>query len=253
MSEVDVHPVAEAAPGLTQWQRVVSAFSAPTKTFTDIKDGHTSWWLPFLLFIVVGTALWGTVTVKVGWLQVAENAVKMSPKAADAMDKLPPEDRQARMNVSAKIQNVIWALAPAGVLLLNLIATAVLFATVNFGFGGKATFGKVLAVTWYAGLPGLIKLVIGACGLLAGVAPDAFVPGNPAGTNLGYYMNPLEANKALYNLATAIDPISIWTMVLLSIGLSIVAGTKKSTGYIVVFGWWVLSLIAGVAFAAAFS
>ncbi len=246
MSDTSVQPIAEGTPGLSQMQRVTNAFTAPSKTFTDIKNGHTSWWLPFLLFVIMGSGLWATVNAKVGWLTVAENGVKMSPKAADAMDKLPPEQRASQMKVSSMVQEGLWALAPVWVLVMNVIAAAVLLGTINFGFGGKATFGKVLAVTWYAGLPGLIKLLIGAIGLFAGVAPDAFLPGNPAGTNLGYYMNPQDANKIVYALASAIDPITIWTLVLIAIGLSTVAGVKKSAGYTAVFGWWVLSLLITV-------
>jgi len=87
-------------------------------------------------------------------------------------------------------------------------------------------------------------------GLFAGVAPDAFLPQNPAGTNLGYYMNPLEANKALYTLAVSIDPITIWSMALIATGAATVAGVKRSAGYIAVFGWWFLMLLIGVGMSA---
>ncbi len=253
MSDTGIQPVADGAPGLSQIERITNVFTAPSKTFTDIKNGHSSWWMPFLLFVVIGTGLWATVTMKVGWPTVAENAIKMSPKAAESMDKLTPDQRQSQMKISAMAQEVIWAIAPLGVLLFNVIGSGILLATINFGFGGKATFGKVLSVTWYAGLPGLIKLIIGAIGLFAGVAPDAFMPGNPAGTNPGYFMNPLESNKILFALATAIDPLAIWTMVLIAIGISTVAGVKKSAGYTAVFGWWVLSLLIMIGFTAAFS
>jgi hypothetical protein len=35
-----------------------------------------------------------------------------------------------------------------------------------------------------------------------------------------------------------------------SIGVATVAGTKRSTGYMVVFGWWILLLLIGVGVAA---
>ncbi len=38
--------------GLSQVERVVDTFIAPSKTFTDILRS-TSWWLPFLLAVVV--------------------------------------------------------------------------------------------------------------------------------------------------------------------------------------------------------
>jgi len=57
MSEPQVQPA--AAAGLTQWQRVADTFTAPSKTFDDIKRGNRSWWLPLVLTVVVGTALLG--------------------------------------------------------------------------------------------------------------------------------------------------------------------------------------------------
>lgn len=258
MSDFAVQPIAESAPeptpGLSQWQRVVYAFTAPSKTFDDIKAGHTSWWLPFLLFVIVGTGLWSAVNSKVTWQQVAENAIRVSPKAAEQMDQLPADQRAARMKVSATVQQYLWLLAPVWVLVFNLIAAGVLIGTINFGFGGKAKFGQVLAVAWYAGLPGLIKLLIGVIGLFAGVAPESFMPGNPAGTNPGYFMAPPpETAVVLWTVLVALDVIVIWTLVLWAKGLSKVAGVKPSAGYIAVFGWWVLNLLVTVGFTAAFS
>jgi len=253
MTEPEIQPAAEPAPGLNQWQRVANAFGAPSKTFEDIKRGNTSWWLPFVLFVVVGTALWATVNSKVTWEQVRDNNFRMAPKAAEGLDTLPPDQKEQRMRMAAMSQKITWLIAPVGVLIMDLIAAGILLGTINFGFGGKASFGKVLAVIWYAGLPGLIKLLFGIVGLYAGVTPESFLPGNPAGTNLGYYLDPVETNKALYYLAVSVDPITIWSLVLTAIGISIVAGTKRSSGYAAVFGWWVVAILVSVGASAAFS
>ena len=249
-----VSPEPQSAPGLSQWQRVIYAFTSPTKTFEDIKAGHKSWWLPFLLFIVIGTGLWGTVTAKVTWQQVQENGFRMSPKAAERIEQLPPDQRAKSLQIGAISQQVIWGLAPVGVLLMNLAAAGIMLGTINFGFGGKASYGKVLAVSWYAGLPGLIKLLIGIIGLFAGVVPESFLPANPAGTNYGYWMAPPpETSMVVWTIAVAIDVIFIWTLVLWSKGLAKVAGVKASSGYIAVFGWWILYLIISIGATAAFS
>jgi len=55
----------------------------------------------------------------------------------------------------------------------------------------------------------------------------------------------------LYTLATWLDAVTIWRLVLLGMGVAIVAGTKRSSGYIAVFGWWVLMLLIAVGWAAA--
>jgi hypothetical protein len=39
----------------------------------------------------------------------------------------------------------------------------------------------------------------------------------------------------------------------MGMGLAIVAGVKRTSGYIAVFGWWVIVLLFNVGIAAAFS
>jgi hypothetical protein len=241
---------APQGPGLSQLERLTNIFLAPSKTFEDIHRGNKSWWLPFLLFVLIGTGLWATVTVKVTWGQVVQNSLHLSPKQAEQLDKLTPEQQATQMKVGAIIQEVLWALAPVWVLVLNLIGAGILLGTINFGFAGRATFGKVFAVSWYAGLPGLIKLALGAAGLWAGMAPESFLPQNPAGTNLGFYLTPPDTPMVLFSIYAALDILTIWTLVLFSIGLAKVAGTKTSNGYMAVFGWWIVSLLVGVGIAA---
>ena len=60
----------------------------------------------------------------------------------------------------------------------------------------------------------------------------------------------METNKALYTLATSLDVVTIWTLVLLGMGTAIVAGVKRSSGYIAVFGWWAIFVLFGVGVAA---
>ena len=127
-----------------------------------------------------------------------------------------------------------------------------LWGTINFMFGGKASYGSIFTVWMYAGLPGIVKVVLGIIVIYAGVAPDSFNIKNYAPTNAGAFLNPLETNAALYSLASAVDIVTIWTMILMGIGIATVAGVKRSSGYITVFGWWALFVLIGVGWAAAF-
>ncbi len=88
--------------------------------------------------------------------------------------------------------------------------------------------------------------------IFAGTAPESFNIKNFAPTNIGAFLNPLETNKALYALATSLDVVTIWSLVLLAIGTAMVAGVKRNSGYIAVFGWWAIFVIIGVGTAAAF-
>jgi hypothetical protein len=59
-----------------------------------------------------------------------------------------------------------------------------------------------------------------------------------------------ETSKVVYSLASSLDVISIWTAIVLAIGVAIVAGVKRTSGYIAVFGWWAIFVLIGVGFAA---
>ena len=185
--------------------------------------------------------------------QVSENQVKLSPKAEEQMAQLTPEQREQRMKISTGITQGIFLATPVFVLVMGAIISLVLLGTINFVFGGKAKFGSIFAVWMYAMMPSCIKTILGIVVLFAGTAPDSFNIKNFAPTNLGAFMNPMETNPGLYSLLSSIDFVTIWTLALVGIGVAIVAGTKRSSGYIASFGWWALIVIAGAGFAAAFS
>jgi hypothetical protein len=253
MSDLGVQPAAAAAPGLSQWQRISNTFTAPSKTFEDIKRGNLSWWLPFIIYVILGFAFYGVVNAKVGMRQVSENQIKLSPKAEDQMAQLTPEQREQRMNISTKVTQGIFLATPVLVLIMGAVISAVLLGTINFGFGGRAKFGNVFSVWMYAMLPSSIKTILGMVVLYAGTAPESFNIKNYAPTNIGAFLNPLDINPGLYSFLTSIDVITIWTLVLVGIGTALVAGVKRSSGYIAAFGWWALIVLGGAGIAAAFS
>ena len=251
MGDQLAQPAAEVAPGLSQMQRLTNIFTAPSKTFEDIKQGHKSWWLPFIIYVILGFAFYGVVNSKVGMRQVSENQVKLSPKAEDRMAQLTPEQRETQMKISTTITQSLFLGGPIFLLVMGVVISAVMLGTINFGFGGRAKFGSVFTVWMYAMLPSCIKTILGIVVLYAGTAPESFNIKNFAPTNLGAFL-PTDINPGLYSLATSIDFVTIWTLALVGIGTSIVAGTKRGPGYIASFGWWALLTIIGAGVAAAF-
>lgn len=249
MSDLSVQPAAEATAGLSQWQRVSNTFTAPSKTFSDIKAGHRSWWLPFLIMVLCGYLMFAAVTTKIGWGQAAENAIRLNPKAQERLSQAPPEQRDMQMKVTRYSMEYGFAANPLITLAMVALGSLVLLGTINFGFGGKAKYGSVFAMWMYAGLPGIIKTLLGTIVIYAGLAPESFNINNFAPTNLAVFLSP-DSNHVLYALAGWMDFVTIWSMVLLGIGLATIAGVKRSSGYIAVFSWWVLFMIIGVGYAA---
>lgn len=250
MNEVQ-SPAAEAT-GLSQMQRVANTFTAPSKTFEDIKRGNRSWWLPFIILSLVSYLFFAAVTQKVGIQQVVDNQTRLSPKAQERVANATPEQRAQGNKISVAITEAAFIGGPLIGLLGALVTSLGLMGTINFGFGGRAKFGDIFAVSYYAWLPSMVKPILGMIVLYAGMAPEAFNIRNFSPTNLGAFLDPIETNKALYTMATWLDGVSIWMMVLLGMGVATVAGVKRSSGYIAVFGWWAIFLLVSIGSAVAF-
>ena len=251
MSDMEVVPVAESAPvGLSQWQRISNTFTAPSKTFEDIKRGNKSWWLPFLIIALVGYILFAAVYAKIGMQQVVDNQIQLNTKQAEAMAQAPPAQQEMSKKISLYITEGIFIANPVLVLIIAAIISLVLWGTINFVFGGKAKFGGIFVVWVFAQLPGIVKVLLGTIVIFGGVAPESFNIKNFAPTNAGAFLNPLDTNKALYALASSVDVVTIWTLVLLGMGIAIVAGVKRTSGYIAVFGWWAIIVLFGAGIAA---
>jgi hypothetical protein len=254
MSELEVQPAGEAAPGLSQMQRVVNTFSAPSKTFEDIKRGNKSWWMPLIVMVLGFAVFFAGVQTKITWGQVYENQMRDMPQfAKNLMDRMTPEQK-AEAARKGPMQQAINAVAtPVGIILINLIGAGILLATINFGFGGKAKYSSLLAVEFYAGLVIWPLRWILAATTTPFVDPEAFNIQNPAPCNLAAFFPSLKASSLVaYTLLSSIDALTIWGMVLTGIGVAAVAGVKRSSGYIAVFGWWVIGILLGVGVAAIF-
>jgi hypothetical protein len=253
MSDLEFQPVAEpvpVAPRLSALERVTCAFSAPSKTFQDIKQGNRSWWLPFLIFAITGYILFAAVSMKIGMQQVVDNQTHLNPKQEEKMAQMPPDQRATAAKITLAVTEGIFIANPLFVLGGIALLSLGLWGTINFGFGGKATYGSIFSMWFYAGLPGIIKPLLGTIVIFAGATPETFNIKNYAPTNVAAFLNPTETNAALYSLASSLDIITIWTLVLLGIGAATVAGVKRSSGYIAVFGWWVIFIVIGAGFAA---
>jgi hypothetical protein len=220
--------------GLSEVARFVDAFVAPSRTFTDIRRS-SRWWLPFLFSVMVTYVFFYAVERQVGWPQVVENMLKQTPKQQERFAAMEPtQASEAKHKMAAGYEYFAYG-APLLNLLFAAIAAAVLLATVNFGFGGDASFGKMFAVWMYGTLPLSIKGLLSPIVLFAGMAPEQFNLQNPVGTNLGYYLPP-DTAKGLVTIATSIDIMTIWSVVLLVIGCAIVGNIKRSSAAIAVVG-----------------
>jgi hypothetical protein len=236
---------------LSEGQRLAYTFFSPSKTFTDLRR-NASWWAPLLIAVIVSVCYVYVADQKVGFRKIAENQLQMQPKQADQVDSLPRDQREKQMQIRTMITKVTSYGFYVFILIAYVIAAAILLGTLKFGLGAEVKFKTLFALLIYAGLPGILKAILAMASLLAGVASDAFTFQNSVATNPGYFVDPV-AHPVLFSFLTSFDVFSIWTMVLVAIGITCISKVKRGTAFAVVFGWFGVLVIFGVGVAAAFS
>ncbi|HUY81583.1 MAG TPA: YIP1 family protein [Acidobacteriaceae bacterium] len=240
-----MNDLAQAIPAsepLTETQRVLNVFVAPGKTFDDIRRKAT-FWGPLLILLVLSVAYSFTIQQKVGWEQVFQNSIRQLPLAAQ---NAAASQSETMKTAQVKIAEIATYASSLLGLLFTAIIALVLWVTVNFGFGGKAKYGQVFAVSFYSWMVADIKFLLAIIALLAGLAPESFLLNNPVGSNIGYYLS-TDTPLWIRSLCMHIDVFEIWGLVLTTIGISIIAKVSRGKAAAVVFGWWIVWILVKTA------
>ena len=249
MSETAAAVPTDGKP-LTEMERVVDTFVAPSKTFTDIRR-NPNWLVPWLLISIVSLLMVFVVDKKLGMDTAYENQLRLSPKQMDKIDQLPPDQKATQMRIGASITRYFAYGSPLLTIMIAAIFAGVLMATFNFGFGAEVKFKQAMAITMYAFLPGIIKALIATAVVGMGAA-EGFTFQNQVASNLSGLVDP-NSSHFLYSVLTSIDAFTIWTLVLTGIGYSCVTRVKRGTCMGVVFGWWIVVTLVGAGIGAMFA
>ena len=226
--------------GLSQVERVVDTFVAPSKTFTDILRS-TSWWLPLLLLIVSSLASAYVIDKQVGFDRVYANTLHQSPKQEDKINDMDPDQKAKVLKFSVIATKYSTYAGSLFVLIFLAIYSLILWGTFNFGLGAKTTYGQVFAVQMYAALPYLVTAILTIVTLYFGGNADAFLSQDPVGTNPGYYMT--DSAPWLKAFLGSFDLVRIWSDILGIIGMAIIAKKTIAQSAVIIGSFWLLGVI----------
>src|SRR5271169_6024166 len=124
MSSASPVPPVEQPP-LSEVERVADTLIAPSKTFTDLRR-KASWWVPFVLLSIASWVLVAVVDKKSGMEKVVENQMALSPKQAERLDQLSPEQRAAQIQTIVKVNRIVGYAYPMIMVIFIVIISAVL-------------------------------------------------------------------------------------------------------------------------------
>lgn len=239
-------PASSPAP-LSEGARIVNTFIAPSKTFTDLRR-NASWWGPWLLISIFALLFIYSMDRQIGFEQISKNEVAHSPRA-EQFDKLPPDQQEKRLRISSSFIRYLSYGIPVTILLFFAVTALILWVTFKLAAGADLPFKTAYAIVFYASLPGIVASILGAISMFAGVDPEGFNVNNPVATNPAYFMD-RAGNKFLYGMASGLDVLVIWSIVLMGIGFSRNSKVRRSTAIAIVAGWYVIWKLAISALAA---
>ncbi len=243
--------VVEEPARLGPLSRLAGTLLSPGETFADINRKPT-WIAPLLIAIIsaIALSLFYDWRVKPDYLEITRQQMKQRVRGGE----MPPEETiQKAADISSKI-NWVYAIVfpPIGILFISGV-----FALCMLLMQAQTTFKKILSVVaWtFSGVGVLSTIVVAASVAIRDVSTLKDVPWYYASrytaTNLSAILSP--ESPVLKALEGSIDVFSIWRVILLSIGLAAIAGSRKittrQTGTLVAVLWLITVLLA-VAFAA---
>jgi hypothetical protein len=235
---------------LSQLQRVLDTFVAPSATFHDILR-NSSWWLPCLLMVLTTLGVTVAIDRQVGFEQVVETQNHLNPAQQEQLSAMQPEDRAIQMQRMVTGYRYVSYAAPLLILAIAAFASLILWASFNLGLGARATYAQIFCLWMFANLPRMLAALVTIVTLCFGNSPETFDLKQPAGTNIGYYLP--DVSPWLRTLLGSFDLVSFWVLGLLIFGGAIVARVKIGQAAAVVIGWWLLIVLVGTAATAAFS
>lgn len=244
---------APAQPTLGTMARILGIFTSPARTFEDIRK-KPNFIQPWLVIAACSLLFTISIGMKITWEQVQQNQLKFASKAQlDRLESLTPEQRAQQMKIGTTFLKVISYGFSVLILLGGFIAAGVYMMIFNFGAGAKLKYRECLAIVVYSDLPGIVRALLGTVVVWMGADPEGFTIQNPVPTNLGWFLNFEETPRFLWSLATSLDVVKIWAIVVMAIGFSVFTRKSKGTAMLLCFLPWVLLVLIGAAFASLFS
>ncbi len=242
---------ATAAPvrRMSSAARIVGVFVSPGKTFADIvAEPHFIQAYCVIAVLALGSAY--ALLHRVGAYALARQGVMMSASGR----VLSPDQLNKAIAAGAKVLSISFYAAPLTQLVLLLFLALIFLGIANFLLGHEATYKQALAITVHAYLAQALYVALLILVLYLMPNPQAMQITNPLGTNLGYFLDSSTTSPFLYAMATRLDLFTVWTIVLLSIGLSKLGRKGKFAGaFWAVFSLWLFYALVVSGITAAFT
>jgi hypothetical protein len=249
---------AEEPARLGPFARLTGTLLSPGETFADVNRKPT-WIAPMIIAIatVLASTFFFQWRVHPDWDSIMRNQMKKQMERTN--QSLTEEQMQQRVAFGKTIAKFTPIIAAVFTPIVYVILAGI-FALGLMFIQAKTTFKKILSVVaWGCAATGIVATIVTMASLMvrdeeslgsidptqgAGIVPSNLAAFLPSGTS-----------AVIRSLAGSLDIFTIWILILLSIGLAAIAGSRKITtgkAATVVFGFWAVFVLLKVGWAAAF-
>lgn len=213
------------------FQRWFGIYFSPSKSYQSL-DRKPDWVIPLLvlaIFLAVASVFM-LPAIKEAQIQAVMERQGMSyEQAAEAMAKT-----EGYMKVVTPISTFV------SIFVMAFLISGIFFLVNNYMFGGDAPYKKILSVFAYTTFA--IDIVATLVKLPLIVAKNSL----DVHTGLAAFLSPDMKDQFIYRLFSKVDFFTIWKLILLGIGFSVVCRFSRNKSYGIVFGLWALYVIGAV-------
>ncbi len=238
-TEVTTEGVAAVAP-MNPLERIVAVFTNPVKLFTYLKK-QPEFWLPLILTIVISMVsgyFIAPIAIDNQIQKIESNPNIPDDAKMSVVDRLEASKTGTRLLISAFLPPLI------SVPLLFLIITLVFWGLGNFVFARQVKFKQVFSVMAYANL---IPLLLGTAIKMPLILTTHSIN---VQTSPALFLSPEQQGTFLYSFLSSFDVFNVWFLAVFAIGMAVLYEVKRSRAMTLVFGTWLVWIVAKSAVAA---
>jgi len=219
----------------------IQIYTNPEQAFQFISK-KPDWLFPVLIMIFLSL-----ITI----FLTSEIAVKEQISYINNSEMIP-EERKAEIieemeNPSAARKYIMPMVGGAlGIFIVYAIVAGAFLVTGNFILGGKASFKENMALYGWGSMIGVLELIVKVPLMISKGSMKVY-------TSLALLMESTEPTGWLFRLANAADIFTIWKIIVLAIGFSVIYKFSKGKSYAAVIGLFVVYLGLSVMFGQLFS
>ena len=215
------------------FERWVGVYFSPRETFESI-NRKPNWLIPLIALALISTF---SVVIMSPVLKTAQiNAIAERQGISE-------DEAEELLQRGASIQKYVVPLSSfVGVFVVTLIIAGIFFLVGNYFMGGETSYKKVLSIYCY------IAFAIGLVGTIIKVPLILAKKSMSVQTSLAALLSEDARETFLYRLFSHFDIFTIWSMILMVIGMAVIYrfSTKKSA--VLVGSLWLLWIVVSLLF-----